>query len=428
MSPRRRRSVITRLIGGSARISAARVAQLGCGIDLGILALICAAALLGPALSLLSHGVLPAVVGQLLAGVILGRTLLDVVHPADPALLLLYDIGFATLMFTVGTQVPLHDRRLRGALAQGARAALAAVPLSLAAGMLCHLVGSGPALVYAVVIASSSAAVALPVIQEGRLEGPVVLAALAWITLADIAATLAIPLALTPDRALHAAGGALIVIACVAALVAIAFGVRHAPLLQRIRHEGKKRGWALDLRVAVIALLGLSYLALQVGASLLVAGFGVGLVVGALGGPKRLSREILGLGQGFFIPVFFVLLGARLDLRALIHSPQAVALAVLLAALTIIVHVAAARAIGARPAIGLLASAQMGVPAAAIALGLPSHAIDQRQASAIFCAALISIGACAAGAAILRAQPSAPDDERSPPEGPRNDATLHQTP
>ncbi|MDQ1679300.1 MAG: hypothetical protein QOI42_159, partial [Frankiaceae bacterium] len=217
--------------------------------------------MLGPALSLVSRGALPAVVGQLLAGVVLGRTLLDVVHPADPALSLLYDVGFATLMFTVGMHVPLHDARLRGALGRGARAALAALALSLAAGMVCHLVGSGPALVYAVVIASSSAAVALPVIQERRLEGPAVLAALAWITIADVAATVATPLALTPARALHAAGGALIVAACVAALVAVAFGVRHAPLVHRIRREGKKRGWALDLRVAVIALLGLSYIA-----------------------------------------------------------------------------------------------------------------------------------------------------------------------
>ena len=48
-----------------------------------------------------------------------------------------------------------------------------------------------------------------------------------------------------------------------------------------------------------------------------MAGFGVGLVVAAIGGPKRLSREVLGLGQAFLVPLFFVLLGARIDLRAL---------------------------------------------------------------------------------------------------------------
>jgi hypothetical protein len=79
-----------------------------------------------------------------------------------------------------------------------------------------------------------------------------------------------------------------------------------------------------------------------------------------------------------------------------------VILACLLAGLTVVVHVLAAAVIRAPLGVGLLASAQMGVPAAVIALGLPAHAIDQGQASAIFCAALVSIGACTGGAALLR--------------------------
>jgi Kef-type K+ transport system membrane component KefB len=229
-----------------------------------------------------------------------------------------------------------------------------------------------------------------------------VVAAVAWTTIADGGATVAIPLTLVPSRAGHAALGALIVAACVAALIVVLVTVRHLPLIHKVRHESRKRGWAIDLRLAVTALVGLSYVAVKVGASLLVAGFGVGLVVGALGGPKRLSQEVLGLGQGFFIPVFFVLLGAKLDLRALGDSAKAVELAVLLAVLTITVHLVASRAIRTPLSIGLLASAQMGVPAAVIALGLPLHAIDQAQASAIFCSALVCIVACAAGAAILR--------------------------
>jgi Kef-type K+ transport system membrane component KefB len=381
-------------------------------MELGVLALICAAALLGPALSLLSRGALPVVVGQLLAGVLLGHTLLGLVDPAKPGLALLYDVGFATLMFTVGMHIPLHDDRLRVALGAGARATLVAIPLALLAGEICHLAGTGPALVYAVVIVSSSAAVALPVIQENRLEGPEVMAAMAWITIADVVATLAIPLALTPSRAPHAAGGALIVAACVAALGFAAVRVRGSRVVEHIRRESKRRGWAIDLRAAVIALVGLSYLALQVGASVLVAGFGVGLVVSWLGGPKRLSQEVLGLGQGFFVPVFFVLLGAQLDLRALGHSGRAVALALLLASLTVAVHLITSSVLCTRPAIGLLASAQIGVPAAVIALGLPSGAINQGQASAIFCAALVSVGACAAGAAILRRERPAPAGAR----------------
>jgi Kef-type K+ transport system membrane component KefB len=240
------------------------------------------------------------------------------------------------------------------------------------------------------------------VIDEGRLAGPAVLTAMAWITVADILATIAIPLAITPDRAGRAALGALIVAALVAVVAAVGLRLRHVPQVKRWRKEGKRREWAIDLRLAVIVLVTLAYVAQEVGASLLVAGFGTGLATAAIGGPKRLSKEVLGLGQGFLLPLFFVLLGAKLDLRALGNSHRAVILAVLLAALAIALHVLVAVLIRAPRAVGLLASAQMGVPAAVIALGLPAHAIDQGQASAIFCAALVSVGACAAGAAILR--------------------------
>jgi Kef-type K+ transport system membrane component KefB len=371
-------------------------------MDLGLIALICAAALLGPALTLLGRGAIPVVVGQLIAGVILGATGLGIVNPDKSDLSLLYSLGFATLMFTVGMQVPLHDRRLRGALGSGAVAVAAAVPLSLAAGYGAHLSAGGPALVYAVVIVSSSAAVALPIINDSALEGPEILAATAWITIADILATLAVPLVITPSRAPHAALGTLIVAALVGLVYLVAHAIRHTELVRRIRREGRRRGWAIDLRFAVIVLVTLAFVAQEVGASLLVAGFGTGLVVGAIGGPKRLSREVLGLGQGFLVPLFFVLLGAKLDLRALAHSHQAVILACLLGVFAIVVHLAASVVIRAPRAIGLLATAQVGVPAAIIALGLPAHTIDQGQASAIFCATLVSIGACALGAAILR--------------------------
>ncbi|HEX3875297.1 MAG TPA: cation:proton antiporter [Solirubrobacteraceae bacterium] len=371
-------------------------------MDLGLLALIFTAALLGPALSLLAGGAIPAVVGELLAGVILGKTALRIVDPAKADFVLLYDLGFATLMFTVGMRVPLHDKRLRSAIRGGLTAVAVAVPLALLAGFAAHLVGGGPGLVYAVVIVSSSAAVALPVIDETGLTGPPALTATAWITVADILATVAVPLALTPSRAGHAAVGALIVAGLVGLVYLAADRLRSVPLVRRIRAEGKRGHWAIDLRFAVIVLVTLSYIADQVGASLLMAGFGTGLVVGAIGGPKRLSREVLGLGQGFLVPLFFVLLGAKLDLRALADSSSAVVLAVVLAALAITVHLLVSAVIRAPAAVGLLATAQVGVPSAVIALGLPAGAIDQGQASAIFCAALVSIGACTAGSAMLR--------------------------
>lgn len=370
-------------------------------MDLGLIALICLVALLGPALSLLTHGAIPAVVGELLAGVLLGKTALGIIDPEKADLALLYSLGFATLMFAVGMQVPLHDERLRPALRRGATAVVIAVPLALAAGFATHLVGGGPALVYAVVLVSSSAAVALPIIEEAGLQGAPILTAMAWIAIADVLATLAIPLTIAPSRTGRAALGVLIVAALVVLVFAAANRLRQLDAVQSMRREGKRRQWAIDLRFAIVVLVGLAFVAQEVGASILVAGFGTGLVVGAIGGPKRLSREVLGLGQGFLIPLFFVLLGAKLNLREL-GSDHAALLAVLLAAGTVVVHVLVSVAIRTPRGVGLLASAQMGVPAAVIALGLPDHTLNQGQASAIFCAALVTIVASAAGSAILR--------------------------
>jgi Kef-type K+ transport system membrane component KefB len=371
-------------------------------MDLGVIALIISAALLGPAVSLLTRGAVPAIVGQLLAGVVLGKTGFRAFDPEKSDLALLYTLGFATLMFTVGMHVPLRDKRLRGALPRGLVAVAIGVPLALGAGLAAHAAAGGPALVYAVVIGSSSAAVALPIIDETGLSGSAVFAALAWIVAGDILATLAIPLVITPSRAGHAAIGTLIVAALVLVMRLVIRRLRGRESVNRIRKQGKQRGWAIDLRIALAVLVTLSFIAQKVGSSLLVAGFGTGLVVGWAGGPKRLSQEVLGLGEGFLVPLFFVLLGAKLELRALGDGGNAVPLTFLLIAFAVGVHLIACAAIRAPVAIGLLADAQIGVPAAVIALGLPAHAINQGQAAAIFCAALASIAAASVGAAVLR--------------------------
>lgn len=385
-------------------------------MGLGQLALILVAALLGPVLTVLSRGAIPIVIGELLAGVALGRTGLRAIDPSRPDLALLYSLGFATLMFTVGMHVPLHDVRLRRSLGRGVLAVLVTVPLAVAAAAAAHLVGGGPTRVYTIIIASSSAAVALPIISEARLDGPPILAAMAWITAADILATVAIPIAITPHHPFRAARGVVLV----AVLVSVVFVLGHVlggrEEVQQIRHMGKKRGWAIDLRIALIVLVATSFVAEKTGASLLVAGFGTGLVVGWFGGPKRLSKEVLGIGQGLLVPVFFVLLGAKLDLRALFSNEHAVLLAIVLAAVTVAVHVAASLLIRVPAAVGMLASAQVGVPAAVIAVGLPLRALTQAEASAIFCCALLSIGVCAAGAAVLRRrriEPAAPVSART---------------
>ena len=374
-------------------------------MSLGTLALIGLCGLCGPLLSAAARGSIPVVVGEIFAGVIVGRTGFHIIDTANPTLLFLTDVGFAMLMFGAGMDVPLGAPRVLGSLDRGVRAAAAVGVLAIGAGVLVSLIGgTGHPAVYAVLIGSGSAAIVLPVIQERRLEGDAVLMVIAQVTVADVAATVAIPFVLRPAQAGRVAGGTVLIAICLFAIFAVARSVSGG-VVHALRRQGKRRRWAIDLRVALIVLFGLAWIAERTGASLLIAGFGAGLMVAAIGGPKRLSTEVLGIGGGFFVPLFFVVLGARIDLRALGTDPAIIGLAVALTVLTAAVHVIGARLTGQRPATGLLASAQLGVPAAIVALGLTEHVITAAQGAAIVAASMMSLAVCSVGAVRLAPQP-----------------------
>jgi Kef-type K+ transport system membrane component KefB len=368
-------------------------------MSFGTLALIGLCGFAGPLLAAAGHGAVPVVVGELLAGILLGRSGLRAIDPGDATLSFLAEIGFAMLMFAVGMSVPLRQEGLRGSLGKGATAALVVAAIAVGAGLLASRIGgAGHPALYAVLIASGSAAVVLPILQERGLTGPAALAVMAQVTVADICAMVAVPLVLTPARTGRIVVGSAIVVGCVLAMLAIARRLRTHAAVHELRQLGKRRGWAVDLRLALIVLFGLAWLTERSGASLLIAGFGAGLMMASIGGPKRLSNEVLGIAGGFFIPLFFVVLGARLDLRGLFSDPGLLALAGALVALNVLVHLLTARIVRQSRAAGLVASAQLGVPAALVALGLPAHVLTPPQAAAIVVAALLSIVACSIGA------------------------------
>jgi Kef-type K+ transport system membrane component KefB len=375
---------------------------------LGTLALIVACGLAGPLLAGASGNVVPLVVGEIGAGVIFGVSGLGAIDPTQPTLVLLGDVGFATLMFTVGMHLPIADPRLRSALGHGARAAALGIVVAIPAGLgAAAIAGTSHAALFAVILASSSAAVALPILSEHGLTSGSMLPLVAQITVADVVAVIAVPFALEPDRAGSVLLGSLAVVAATLAFFVALRLLWRVGFYRRMRASSKERGWALDLQIAIAALLGLAWLAVETGTSILIAGFGAGIVVAAIGGPERLSLEVRGVAQGFLVPLFFVLLGARLNVRALFTDPSNLAIAASLFVLNLAVHVAAARATRQRAAAGLVATAQLGVPAAVVALGLAKGILNPGQGAAVIVAALASVGACAAGAALLARRPAA---------------------
>ena len=137
---------------------------------------------------------------------------------------------------------------------------------------------------------------------------------------------------------------------------------------------------------------------------MLIAGFGAGITVALVGGPKRLSTQIRGVADGFFVPLYFVILGAQLDLGGLLERPRMIALAVALAALNVLIHLAAAVIARLPVGAGLAASAQLGVPAAVASLGLADHVLSSEVATAIVAASIVSLGVCTLGVELLLAR------------------------
>jgi len=374
-------------------------------VTFGLLALVTAAGLAGPLLAALPRLGLPLVVGEVAAGVLLGRTGLGWIDAGDPTIAFLSEVGFAMLMFVVGTHLPLRDPGLRRSIRPAALAALLTLALAVPAGFALAVVGPHRPLVLAVVVATSSAAVALPILQGGTdSAGGAVAFAVGWITLTDIGTVLAVPLVL----AVGGLGGVLVG----AGLVLLVGGAAFLPLrwlrrtgrVHALRRQSKHRGWALDLRVGLAGLFGLAALATAVGSSILLAGFTAGAVLAATGEPRRLAQQLVGVAEGFLVPLFFVTLGARLEFGALFGSGKALVLFVGLVVAATTVHVLVAVVLRRPVAIGLLATAGLGVPSAVVSIGLANGLLDAGQAAAIVCAVLATIGVSAVGGALLKAR------------------------
>jgi Kef-type K+ transport system membrane component KefB len=367
-------------------------------MNFGTLVVIVLAGLGGPLLGLVERRFVPVVVGEILAGVIVGPTVLGAVHPHDRTTAFLGEVGFAMLMLTVGMHLPLRDPRLAAAIRGGAVLTGIVCALAVPAGLLvAGIAGSDHAAVYAVVLASGSAAVVLPAIQEGRIEGKDVLTVMAQVTIADVITIISVPIVLRPGRAGHAVLGTVLVAAAAIALLAALRVLDFAGWVHRLRRLSKRRQWALDLRLSLLVLFALAWLARQGGTSILIAGFGAGVVVALRGGPKRLSTQVRGIADGFFVPLYFVVLGSSLDLGGLARSSTMLAVTGALVVLNVAIHLIATLATRRSAAIGLAATAQLGVPAAVASIGLSEHVLSPVTATAIVASALLSLGVCTIG-------------------------------
>lgn len=363
----------------------------GGSLDFLHLALIGAIALLGPLLAWRRAWRLPVVLGEIVAGVAVGATGLGWLDASDPAFAQLAEVGFALVMFVAGTHVPVRDRELWAGIGSAAGRVVAVAALATGLGYaVAALVDSDHALLYAVIMASSSAALVLPMLDSLGVGGPDVTRLLPQIALADAACIVAVPLVVDPARAGTAALGAAAVVAAAALVFLVLRYFDRSGLRRRVHHVSAKRGLALELRFNLVVLFALAALATATHVSVMLAGFAFGIVVAMIGEPRRLARQVFGVAEGFLGPVFFVWLGASLSLGELWDHPRMVLLGLALGLGAVACHVAM-RVVGQPVAAGTLAAAQLGVPMAAVALAGPAGLLAPGEGPAMLFGALVTV-------------------------------------
>lgn len=373
------------------------------------LALIVAIGIVGPLLALPRQWHLPVVLGELVAGILLGPTGTNTLHASNPSFTLLADIGFALVMFVAGSHVPIRDPAMRRSLPAGAMRAVgvgvASVPLAF---LISHLFATGHTAIYAVLMASSSAALILPIVDSLKLSGDAIVSALPQIAIADAACIIAVPLAIDPSHAGRAALGALAVIGCGIVLYVALQYVENRGWRKETHDVSEERGFALELRISLAILFAMAAVATETHVSIMLAGFSAGLAVAAVGEPRRLAKQLFAITEGFLGPLFFVWLGASLDIRALGDHPKYVALGAALGVGAVVTH-SAMRLLGQPLAVGALCAAQLGVPVAAATLGTKRALLAPGQPAALILGALVTIAVaalCGGGLARRGEQPA----------------------
>lgn len=370
------------------------------GRSVGVLAVIVIAGLLGPMLGIWRRFPVPIVVGEIVAGMLVGPLGLDLVHPGEPLVEVLHDAGFALLMFTVGLHLRLHDPALRRAAPRASIAlaitALFAVPIGVLISSISDLGHPGAV---AVVLATSSAALAMPVLTDatGADLSETFAGLAAWIVLADVATIVVLPLVTSSASVWRVVLASLGVTVIAWLLVHVLRRTRSWRVWKRLGATSREKGWGIEMRVALIVLFALAWVGPKLGTSMLVAGFAAGVAISAFGVSTRLTTQLVGIGEGFLIPAFFVILGSTLEPKGLVSRDGVILLAGLVVG-TLLVHQAGAFATGYRPAFGFVASAQLGVPLALVTLGQQQGWLTGEQAASFVVAALVSIGATAWGA------------------------------
>ena len=368
----------------------------------------------------------PAVVLEILGGILVGPTVLGWVH-LDVAVRVIADLGLGFLLFMAGFEIDLRrfDRRI---LVLVSRAFLLSMMLALLVAYGLQLGGQvRDGLLVGITLVSTSLGVLVPILHDaGQTEtifGRLIMAAG---SLAELAPLVLLSVFFSASSKNPGAELGLLAgfVGLTAAIVVVTQRVRVWGPLREVVHRLENTSSQLRVRLAITFALAFSVVAEHFGLATILGAFLAGVIVRRTDETPASQEEFQGkleaIGFGFLIPVFFVSTGVGLDITALFHSTRAIILVpVFLVALLLVRGLPAllyVRVVGRTHAIaaGFMQATSLTFIVVATVIGVQTGHQRTSTAAALVVAGLLSVVIYPPIALRMLMSPGRPDRPVSP--------------
>ncbi|MGB7949598.1 MAG: cation:proton antiporter, partial [Candidatus Binatia bacterium] len=358
---------------------------------------------------------IPIVVGEILAGMVVGRSGMAVVPPGDPLLIMLADFGIVFLMFLSGMEIDFQSlRSYSGPEERSGGKKLGVLSLALLhfgltvilAGMAAYVLATiGLAhdiWILALILSTTSLGVVVPVLKEANLiTQPLGQCILVTAVIADFVTMLLITIAVAIMSHGLTAEILLITLLFVAFFLMVRFGAifNKMPRLRRTIEELSHATAQIKVRAAFTIMLAFVALSETLGSEVILGAFLAGAIIGVLRTPEDadLAHQLEAIGYGFFIPIFFIKVGVEFNLPVLLASSGALLLVPFFLVGAILVKVLPALTFAIKfslresLAAGTLLSARLSLIIAAAAIGKRLGVIGESVNAAIILVAVVTV-------------------------------------
>ena len=286
------------------------------GLLLALLAIFAAAKLFGELAERIGQ---PAVLGEMIGGIVIGVSGLHLVDAHDPVLHLLSELGVILLLFLIGLETDIH--RLLSVGGSAAAVAITGVVLPFGAGFgVGYWLGfpTTVAVFLGAALTATSVGITARVLSDlGHLrsdESQVILGAAVIDDILGLVLLTVISAVAAGEKL--TAGGVTKVFAIAFGFVALAVVIGSVLAPRLIRVIARLRVAKALFFTSIMFAFALAYVADLVGSALIIGAFAAGLVLAKTDRGRDIEHEVHEIAQ-FFIPIFFVSVGAAVDLKTL---------------------------------------------------------------------------------------------------------------